>query len=61
MTDVVETRAFENGATLDDTVWDEFSLASVSVEKLLRSLVSSASLHVIVQDSTSLGGNFKSA
>ena len=61
MTEVVETRAVESGATLDETVWDGFSLASVSVEKLLRSLVSSASLQVIVEDPTSLGGNFKTA
>ena len=61
LTEAVESKEIERGASLDEDVWEEFSMASISVEKLIRSLVSAASLHVLVEDPTTLEGTFRNA
>ena len=61
LTEAVESKEIERGASLDEDVWEEFSMASISVEKLLRSLVSATSMHVLVEEPTTLEGTFKNA
>ena len=57
--ETVEFNVVVEGQSLDSRIYDEFGLAVVNLERLMRALVSTAALQVHVADPNSLMGSFE--